>query len=89
MKQGVPRRTVNGPLFFNLYVNDVPEHKSKPAQNLQYADDCLVFCSDRKSETAVEVLQDNIYKLEEYFCRNKLNLNKSETELITFSLKNE
>ena len=89
LKQGFPRRTVKGPLLFNLYVNDVPELISKPAQNLQYADDCLVFCSDRKSATALEVLQDNLYKLEEYFRRNILNLNKSETEFITFSLKND
>ena len=86
LKQGVPRRTVREPLFFNLYVNDVPELISKPAQILQYADDCLVFCSGRKSEIALEVLQDNIYTLE-YFRRNKLNLNGSETEFITFSLK--
>ena len=47
---------------------------SETAHILQYADDCSVFCSDKKSETALEVLQDNLYKLEEYFCLNKLNL---------------
>ena len=49
----------------------------------------LVFCSDKKSEIALEILQDNIYKLEEYFCLNKVNLNGSKTEFITFSLKND
>ena len=34
-------------------------------------------------------MQDNIYKLEEYFYLNKLNLNGSKTEFITFSLKND
>ena len=70
LKQGVPQGTVVGPLFFNLYVNDPPELISIPAHILQNADDCLVFCSDRKSEIAPEILQDNIYKLEEYFCLN-------------------
>ena len=48
LKQGVPQGTVAGPLFFNLYVNDLPELISTPAHILQYADDCLVFCSDKK-----------------------------------------
>ena len=89
LKQGVPQGTVMGPLFFNLYVNDLPEFISKPAHILQYADDCLVFYSDKKPEIALEVLQDTIYKLEEYFCLNKLNLDGNETEFITFSLKSD
>ena len=89
LKQGVPQGTVVGPLFFNLYVNDLPELISRPAHILQYADDCLVFSSDKKTETALEILQDNIYKLEEYLCLNRLNLNGSKTEFITFSLKND
>ena len=89
LKQGVPQGTIIGPLFFNLYVNDLPELMSETAHILQYADDCLSFCSDKKSETALEVLQDNLFKLEEYFCLNKLNLNANKTEFITFSLKND
>ena len=47
LKQGDPQGTVIGPLFFNLYVNDRPELMSETAHVLQYADDCLVFCSDK------------------------------------------
>ena len=47
LKQDVPEGTVVGPLFFNLYVNDLPELISRPAHILQCADDCLVFCSDK------------------------------------------
>ena len=43
LTQGVPQGTVIGPLFFNLYVNELPELISKPAHIRQYADDCLVF----------------------------------------------
>ena len=71
--QGVPQGTVIEPLFFNLYANDLPELMRETAYILQYADDCLIFF--KKSETALEVLQDNLYKLEEYFCLNKLSLN--------------
>ena len=89
LKQGVPQGTVIWPLFFNLYVNDLTKLMRETAHILQYADDCLIFCSDKKSETALEVLQDNFYKLEEYFCLNKLNSNANKTEFITFTLKND
>ena len=57
---------------------------SETAHILQFAVDCLIFCSDKNSETALEVLQDNLYELEEYFCLNELNLNANKTEFITF-----
>ena len=50
-------------VYLNLYVNDLPELTRKTAHILQYADDGLIFCSDKKSEIALEVLQDNIYKI--------------------------
>ena len=75
-------------LFFNLYVNNLANFMSETAHILQYADNCFNFCSGEESEIANEVLQDNLFKLEEYFCLQKLNLNESKTEFITFSLKN-
>ena len=62
---------------------------SETAHILQYADDCLNFCSDEKSEAALEVLQDKIYNLKEYVCLNKLKLNANKAEFITFSLKKD
>ena len=56
---------------------------------LQYADECLCFCSDKKSEIALEVIQDNLYKLEENSCLIKLNLNANKTETITLSFKKD
>ena len=49
----------------------------------------VVFRSDKKSKTSLEVLQDNLQELEEYFWFNKLDLNANRTEFITFSLEND
>ena len=89
LEQRVPQATLKGPFFFNLYVSDLPELMSETALILQYADDCLLICIIKKSEIALEVLQDHLYKLEEYLFLNKLNLNERKTELVTFSLKND
>ena len=43
LKQRVPQGAVLGPLFFNVYVNDLLELMNKTANVLQYADDCLNF----------------------------------------------
>ena len=89
MKQGVPQGAVLGPLLFNLYVNDLSKQISGNAHTIQYVDDCLLFCSDSESEIALDRLQENIIRLENYLSFNWLNLNDSKTELITFSRKND
>ena len=68
-------------------MNDLPELMSETANVLQYADGC--FCSGKNSETALEVFQENLCKLEYFFRLNKLNLNANKTEFIAFSLKND
>ena len=89
LKQGVPQGTILGPLLFNLYVNDLTEQITDDARIIQYADDCLLYCSHQDSEIALQHLQANIVKLENYFSVHRLNLNGSKTEFITFSRKND
>ena len=56
---------------------------------IQYADDCLLFCSHQNPDIALQCLQTNLLKLESYFKSHQLNLNASKTEFITFSRKND
>ena len=48
LKQGVPQGTVLGTLLFNLYVDDLSNQFSENVQIIQYAYDCLLFCSDNE-----------------------------------------
>ena len=67
LKQGVPQGTVLGPLLFNLYVNELSKQISEKVHIVQYAHDCLLYCSDSKSEITPNYLPENIVKLENYF----------------------
>ena len=89
LKQGIPQGTILGPLLFNLYVNDLTGQITEDAQIIQYADDCLIFCSQQGPDIALQCLQTNILKVESYFKSHRLNLNGSETEFITFSRKSD
>ena len=77
-----------GPLLFNLHVNDLGNQIIKNA-HIQYVDDCLLYCTDSESEIVLNRLQENLVKLENYFSFNRLNLNDSKTECITFSRKTD
>ena len=87
----VPQGTILGPVLFNLYVNDLtgPGQITEDARIIQYADDCLLFCSHQDPHIALQCLQINILKLECYFKSHRLNLNGSKTEFITFSRKTD
>ena len=85
LKQGVPQGTILGPLLFNLYVNDLTGQITEDARIIQYADDCLLFCSHQDPDIALQCLQTNILKLESSFRSHQLNLNGSKTGFITFS----
>ena len=76
-------------LLFNLYVNNRLNQISENAHVNQYADGCLLYCSDSESEIPLNRLQESIIKLEIYFSFNRLNLNNSKTEFITFPREND
>ena len=52
--RGVPQGTILGPLFFNMYVNDVMNYISIGCKISQYADYCLVFASGKNSQEVLK-----------------------------------
>ena len=78
-----------GPLLFNLHVNGLSNRIIENAHIVQSTDGCLLYGSDSELEIALNHLQENGVKLHKYIAFNRLNLNDSQTEIDTFSRKNE
>ena len=64
------------PLLFNLYANGPLNHNSENAQMSEYTDDGLLFCSDSVLEIALNLLQEIIAKLENYFPHNRFEIER-------------
>ena len=56
---------------------------------IEYADDCLVFASNKDEKIATLSLESNIHYFANYFREHQFNLNSSNTEFICFSKQNE
>ena len=85
--QGVPQGTVLGPLLFLIYVNDMIDYLPKDTQIVQYADDTMVFSSNKCLKVPNGKVENAVNILFKYFECNRLKLNCDKTELIIFCKK--
>ena len=52
---------------------------------MQYADDTMIFTSNKDVYDSLKTLEKNIFHLERYLESHLLTINASKTELIVFS----
>ena len=80
---GVPQGSILGPVFFTIYINDLPSH-IQTAQVLLYADDTVIFHSSSDTKELKRVLQQDLNYLQIWARENRLSIHPIKTEAVLF-----
>ena len=83
IKCGVPQGSILGPLFFILYINDLP-NASKMTETLIFADDTSIFYSNSDPKHLESALNEELKKVDVWMKSNKLSVNIEKTNYIIF-----
>lgn len=81
---GVPQGSVLGPLLFTLFINDIVENLT--VRCLLYADDLKLF-SIISSRDDCRLLQQNLDLVNDWCIENRLDLNISKCNVMSFTSK--
>ena len=79
---GIPQGSILGPLLFNIFVNDIVN--CIQVSCLLYADDLKIFNTVSSLEDCV-TLQDSLARICNWCTRNKLYLNVSKCNVMTYT----
>ena len=79
VKCGVPKGSILGPLFFLLYINDLPSclNTTKPRM---FADDTNITASGESINEVENAVNSDLENLRKWLTANKLSLNVAKTE---------
>ena len=85
IEYGVPQGSIQGPLSFRIYVNDLPEAPRNCSTEC-YVDDTKLFVSFHSQDTQriVEEMNEDLLGVRNWCFRNRLLLNPDKMKLIVF-----
>lgn len=87
MTVGVPQGSVLGPLFFLLYINDMPNALNDVAKVVMFADDSVPLISSNNSNDLCCQMNYALSLIYEYLSANFLTLNLLKTKYVIISLR--
>jgi hypothetical protein len=85
VRYGVPQGSVLGPLFFILYINDIP-HLTQ-GRSIMYADDTSILNMGQDINELQHITSVYLGAVEQYFQMNNLFINPSKMHYILFQTK--
>ena len=87
VKHGVPQGSILGPLFFLLFINDLPLTVSKNNTLVLYADDTSMIVTGSNPVHFLTEINTTLDDLNKWFRSNLIYLNFDKTHLLQFRTK--
>ena len=86
---GVPQGSVLGPLFFLVYINDLPLHITSETQNDLFADDASIHTNNEDIKTIETNLQNNITEAKKWCDKNSMIIHPEKTKCMVITTRQQ
>lgn len=80
----VPQGSLLGPALFNIYINDLTSI-TKRLKTILYADDSCLYLAHNDISTAINLINNELKVIGNWFTSNKLTLNYDKSHFLVFS----
>ena len=87
IKHSVPLGSILGPLFFSIYINDLPNIVAGPSKPILFADDKSMIITNPRTSDFKEYLNCIIDNINDWFRGNSLSLSFDKMNILQFKPK--